>query len=88
MKEIVATGNKYDYKKLIPLLASLKAKFKELKRSDNEIVFLLQSEKDIDADVEESCDFSSAVQEMVAEIESLSTESQTKTGDEARRKSY
>ena len=56
----------------------MKATFKEPKWSGNEIVFLLQSEKNIDAEVKESYDFRSSIQETIAEIGSLMTESQRK----------
>ena len=59
----------------------MKATFKEPKWSENEIVFLLQSEKNIDAEVEESYDFRSSIQETIAEIGSLMTESQFKKSD-------
>ena len=47
-KEIITAGNKQDFENLIPLLATMKATFKEPKWSGNEIVFLLQSEKNIE----------------------------------------
>ena len=59
----------------------MKATFKEPKWSENEIVFLLQSEKNIDAEVEESYDFRSSIQETIAEIGSLMTESQFMKSD-------
>ena len=59
----------------------MKATFKEPKWSENEIVFSLQSEKNIDAEVEESYDFRSSIQETIAEIGSLMTESQFKKSD-------
>ena len=59
----------------------MKATFKEPKWSGNEIVFLLQSEKNIDAEVEESYDFRSSIQETIAEIGSLMIESRFKKSD-------
>lgn len=66
----------------MPLLSTLKAKLEDLKRLDNEIVFLIQNEKDIEAEVEESCDFSSSVRETIAEIENALARSQDNKGDE------
>ena len=72
-RELIEAGNPAESRKLKSLKSNLKDKIVELKDLDREIVELIEDER-IEQEVEDSCDFASAIHDCIVEIETFLSE--------------
>lgn len=77
-KELIAGENPVELKKLKLLRTTLQSKSSELQVLDRDVVELLEDDSKIDEEVSESCDFTSAIQECIVELEALLVAEETR----------